>query len=662
MISKKSLFFITLLLCSLHLTATEIHRPAYLSMYADGVTITEVKSDGAATTLYFHAEGKPGGRMRFLKTTYLSDEQDNRYKATGSKGIQLGEWKQYGKKGTLDFSISFEPLPDTCRVFDCIESPTSLPVFRFYGIREKDASWDAFPHTAAPDNPLPAAAALMDTVWVDGRIAHYQGNRYQFVPWCLTKDLFHADANRGFRPGNSIEKFVLHPDGSFHLKMVVVGVSWVLLQVPGGDIPVLLIPSDHLRISVDRLGQVNQAIRYQSDFPDYSRLLLHAPYLNHVVYDQHAVGNFMASEDSWTRLHRRDSVNRQIVEYLVRKFQLTPTEADILRLSESSDVATCALLDIARSKISWRNQRLSQEQTAGITDVSIDNLQADSIPLDFTCVKNVPLANPNLLAAALGSQFLGYLYGLATDRHFMGNHAFPDSMAFAHVLDFLDYQGEDRWVAEDGYRASCYEFRKGLGRFSQEAFQQRDSAYSSLVAQSKYPYSRSVAEARRQGKNRPASLAYVIPADTDFQVLRNIQKDYPGKFVKLLLFAEQDTAAMRKMNEAYQAYRNDMDSVAMVVTVLNARKCDVRKFKKATKRLPVFQHQIVLQDEEYYMLLCALQADSHPSEYTLSLDGYCYPAYTLLHGAVRQNEWDWELNRYRQSWSKDGVRYDAFGK
>ena len=74
-----------------------------------------------ATTVHFTMEKEKGQSFRFASTSYLLDEDGNRYPLRSAEGIALDSWVLSPESGVTDFTMHFEPMPKKVQVFDYIE-------------------------------------------------------------------------------------------------------------------------------------------------------------------------------------------------------------------------------------------------------------------------------------------------------------------------------------------------------------------------------------------------------------------------------------------------------------------------------------------------------------------------------------------------------------
>ncbi len=89
----------------------------------------EIIMRDTATTIHFTMEYENGNYFRFVKESYLMDEDGNRYPLRSAEGIALDAWVQSPESGVTDFTMHFEPLPKKVQVSNsqrCRNSPTLI--------------------------------------------------------------------------------------------------------------------------------------------------------------------------------------------------------------------------------------------------------------------------------------------------------------------------------------------------------------------------------------------------------------------------------------------------------------------------------------------------------------------------------------------------------
>ena len=108
----------------------------------------EVIFRDTATTVHFTMKYSKGQSFQFVGSSYLMDEDGNRYPLRSAEGLKLNTWVQSPESGITEFTMHFEPLPKKMQIFDFIEGDgtrafkllfgfTSLECF-FQNVFEKD--------------------------------------------------------------------------------------------------------------------------------------------------------------------------------------------------------------------------------------------------------------------------------------------------------------------------------------------------------------------------------------------------------------------------------------------------------------------------------------------------------------------------------------------
>ena len=166
-----------------------------------------------ATTVHFTMEKEKGQSFRFASTSYLLDEDGNRYPLRSAEGIALDSWVQSPESGMTDFTMHFEPMPKKVQVFDYIEGDEKGS-FRLLGIHDKKYKVNAPTlQELSEANPytVPADWLKTDTITIRGRIEDYDAEKLGFTSMnCYYYNVFEKD-------GVTLI-FDIAPDGTFEKK------------------------------------------------------------------------------------------------------------------------------------------------------------------------------------------------------------------------------------------------------------------------------------------------------------------------------------------------------------------------------------------------------------------------------------------------------------
>ena len=150
-----------------------------------------------ATTIHFTMEYQKGQHFRFVSTSYLMDEDGNRYPLRSCEGLATDTWVQSPESGVTDFTMHFEPMPKKVQVFDFIEGDVR-GAFMLLGIHDKKYKIKApTMQELSAANPwaVPADWFKTDTITVKGRIEGYNAEQFGFTTMeCYFNDVFEKDA------------------------------------------------------------------------------------------------------------------------------------------------------------------------------------------------------------------------------------------------------------------------------------------------------------------------------------------------------------------------------------------------------------------------------------------------------------------------------------
>ena len=173
----------------------------------------EVIMTDTATTVRFTMGYPKGENFQFVSSSFLMDEDGNRYPMRSAEGLKLNTWIQVPESGALDFTMHFEPLPKNTKVFDFIEGD-SPRAFMLLGIHDKKYKIQAptlQELSKANAWTVPADWFKTDTITIRGRIEGYHAEQFGFTSMeCYYEDVFEKD--------DATLVLDIAPDGSFEKK------------------------------------------------------------------------------------------------------------------------------------------------------------------------------------------------------------------------------------------------------------------------------------------------------------------------------------------------------------------------------------------------------------------------------------------------------------
>ena len=104
------------------------------NIYGGELKAREVIFRDTATTVHFTIDYPKGQWFSINSTSFLMDEDGNRYPLRSAEGITLNK---YGESmGPTDFVLHFEPMPKRVQVFDYREGD-GTGAFKLLGIHDK---------------------------------------------------------------------------------------------------------------------------------------------------------------------------------------------------------------------------------------------------------------------------------------------------------------------------------------------------------------------------------------------------------------------------------------------------------------------------------------------------------------------------------------------
>ena len=215
----------------------------------------EVIFRDTATTVHFTMEYLKGQNFQFVSSSYLMDEDGNRYPLRSAEGIALNTWVQSPESGVTEFTMHFEPLPKRTLVFDFIEGDVPR-AFKLLGIHDKKAKLKVpTMQELSEANPwsVPEDWFKTDTITIKGRIEGYDAEQFGFTSLeCFFQDVFEKD--------DATLVLDIAPDGTFCKKFQA---SYPVCQtfftreskVGFSEIPFYALPGETIDITVKKYEQ-----------------------------------------------------------------------------------------------------------------------------------------------------------------------------------------------------------------------------------------------------------------------------------------------------------------------------------------------------------------------------------------------------------------------
>lgn len=594
-----------------------IEHPDFSALFTFGIEISKVEFGKEQTTLYFDFSHYTSTTFGFRSTTYLVDEEGKRYPIKSSKGFQLDKGYNVKKDGVKEISIYFEPLPEGTRVFDCIEGPDLQWSFQFYGIREKGQDWNVFPKKEVADNPFKESFFGMDTVYVTGRITQSKYDRESNV--CHHESYSYAEnaLRKQLRLGEGVfDRFYVAKDGTFSFKTMVVKPTMDELFIPGGRIPVLLIPGDHLQVDISHWGEYNQQVTIRSEKGDYSRMLTNYPFL----YEKEIAdprGTLSWSEtgklaaDTWQPLHDEQAKRMEVCRYLAAKHHFTPTELKLMQMNVQINDAFISYIRMQTPfyrkerkeydlyvKAKYDKTKLPQAR------FSVEDVEADSIYLDLSFIKDCPWDDPTFSATKYYETLLSKLLGL-TIMFAPGTEKPSSENDSINIFAAAEQLGIGEVLIGYYLTADKYGKMKNNPELRQKI--------ASIVDDFKLPHAIALSKTALMYDLHDHEIRS-YPADQSIaaDVIKKLYAPYKGKKVLLLPLSCYRPDGLQKIDSLYQARRAEIDKEAVFLPVATPKFTSKQELKELQQKYPTLKNTVYLGEEELLRLYIAFQRGNGP--------------------------------------------------
>ena len=595
-----------------------IEHPDFTALFTYDIEIPKVEFGKKQTTLYFDFSHYTGTTFSFRSSTYLVDEEGKRYPIKSCEGFQLNKGYNVKKDGVKEISISFEPLPEGTRVFDCIEGPDLQLSFQFYGIREKGQDWNVFPKKEVADNPFPESFFRMDTVYVTGRITQSQYDRWGRIEHEGNSYAEQA-LRRQFRPGGgSFDRFYVAKDGTFSFKTLVVKPTMDELNINGNRIPILLIPGDHLQVDISHWGEYNQQVNIRSEKGDYSRMLTNYPF----VWEKEIAdprGTLIWSEtgklaaDTWQPLHDEQEKQIEVCRYLAAKHHFTPTEQKLMQMNVQISHAFIACMRMQTPlhikyrkgydlyvKANHDNKKLFPAR------FSIEDLEADSIFLDLSFIKDCPWDDPTFSATKYYEVFLSKLCSLFYNIMFIPGTEKPSSENDSiNIFAAAEQLGIGEALIGEYLTSHLYSRMVNNPKLRQKV--------EGIVDDFKLPHTKVLANPSLMvALNEYDTKSYPANQSIAADVIKKLSAPYKGKKVLLLPLSCYRPDGLQKIDSLYQARHAEIDREAVFLPVTASKFTSRQELKELQQKYPTLKNTVYLGEEELLRLYVAFQQSNVP--------------------------------------------------
>ena len=627
----------------------------------------EVMMTDTATTIRFTIHYPKGQYFRFVKESYLKDENGNRYPLRSAEGMALDTWVQSPESGVTEFTMHFEPMPKHVQIFDFIEGDVRN-AFMLLGIHDKATVIKAPTlQQFYASNPyiLPTDWLRTDSVTIRGRIEGYDAERFGFT----AMESYVYDVTK---KNNGTLLIEIEPDGTFE-KQILLSYPMKLSfyaseesKVGFYEIPFFARPGETIDITV----RPNEQGRYECIYNggssrEVERWLKSDLWLQELGRALNMFeGNFneanLLAEQVWQNMLNR-------IDMISRRDHFTPMEIH-LALGEMQSIYALSLMDYAM----YHEERLSSWKEN--EDGSWTRLVTDSVELqkvgdvnNYKALQRVDFDNPLLL---MNHDFFFTLNRI--------QFAEPVSKAKQEVMEgedgTYDYDFAKRKLSIEKGNAMLGELMGkpdnltaqlcvlndmqssfDLWRQNEVAIpiimadttivkEQRDSIaantesvsnmYPLYLSALTHPYIRQKAEAFYQARMSQKELTMPLPEGPGAEIIRNVLAKHPGRYV-MIDFWGMGCGPCRAAIQSSKALRAEIarrDDVKLIFIAGERTTEGSEAYKKYVAEWLADEETVCVTNADFRRLQELLEFSGIPHYETFTPDGRRVREDIQLHG------------------------------
>ena len=504
------------------------------NIYGGELKAREVIMRDTATTVRFTMDYPKGQNFRFVSSSYLMDEDGNRYPMRSAEGLKLDAWVTSAESGVNEFTIHFEPMPKTVQVFDFIEGDVH-GAFKLLGIRDGKTKLTAPTIQELRDaHPwqVPADWFKTDTITVKGRIEGYDAEQFGFTSMeCNFEDVFEK--------GDATLVLDIAADGTFCKKFqasypVQQSFHTMESKVDFYELPFYARPGETIDVTVrknERSGQY-ECVYNNGSSRDAARWLRTAEDITSVLLP---LGRFRGTFDEENAL--ADKVWNYVLyrlQTVSRREHYTPMEMQLAL----ADVETRFAEYYMAYALYRQFDLMKQEYRDGIyyTEV-LDSAEWQKLfdAKNYYQLHRVDFDNPLLFASSYYPHLLSRIqYTLPIDHSKDGEITRHDNL-MAQACAYKDYLNDFNWWRSNEENIPL------LLADTTKTEAERQQALANMATLSKmlpvclatftHPYVRQKAEQYYALEMAQKDLSSPLPDTPMADLIRSLSAKYPGRFL-----------------------------------------------------------------------------------------------------------------------------------
>ena len=642
---------------------------------ASGVIMTDT-----VTTIHFTMQYPKGQYFRFVKGSYLKDEDGNRYSLRSAEDIALDTWVQSPESGVTEFTMHFEPMPKHVQIFDFIEGD-GRNAFMLLGIHDKGTAIKAPTLQQFYANnlyTLPADWLKTDSITIRGHIEGYDAERFGFT----AMESYVYDVTK---KNNGTLLIEIEPDGTFE-KQILLSYPMKLSfyaseesKVGFYEIPFFARPGETINISV----RPNEQGRYECFYTngsshDVERWLKSDLRLQELSRTLNTFeGNFneanLMADQIWQNMLNR-------IDMISRRDHFTPMEVH-LALGEMQSIYALALMDYAM----YHEDRLSpwkENEDGSWTQLVTDSVELQTVRNidNYKALQRVDFDNPLLLMShdfyfTLNRiQFAGpvrkvkqevmeaedgtYDYDFAKRKLSIDKSNVmlgeltgkPDNLT-AQLCMLNDMQSSfDLWRQNEvaipiimADTTIVKEQRDSIAAYTESV----SNMYPLYLSALTHPYVRQKAEEFYQIRMSQIELTTPLPEGPGAEIIRNVIAKYPGRYL-MIDFWGMGCGPCRAAIQSSKTLRAEIakrDDVKLIFIAGERTTDGSEAYKKYVAEWLADEETICVTNADFRRLQELMEFSGIPHYETFSPDGRRVREDIQLHGL---HNFDFELQSLKE--------------
>jgi len=653
---------------------------ACANVFQGELKASEVMMTDTATTIHFTMQYPKGQYFRFVKESYLKDEDGNRYPLRSAEGIAVDTWVQSPESGVTDFTMHFEPMPKHVQIFDFIEGDVRN-AFMLLGIHDKAMEIKASTlQQFYTDNPytLPADWLKTDSVTIRGRIEGYDAERFGFT----AMESYVYDVTK---KNNGTLLIEIEPDGTFE-KQILLSYPMKLSfyaseesKVGFYEIPFFARPGETIDITIHPDEQGRYECFYNNGSSrEVGRWLKSDLRLQELGMRLNRFeGNFkeanLLADQVWQNMLNR-------IDMICRRDHFTPMEIH-LALGEMQSIYALALMDYAM----YHEERLSpwkENEDGSWTQLVTDSVELQTVrdvnnykllhrvdfdsPLlllnhDFFFTLNrIQYAGPvskvkqEALAAEDGTydynfekRKLSIVKGNAMLGELTGK---PDNLT-AQLCVLNDMQSSfDLWRQNEVAISTIMADTTIVKTQSDSIMANTESVsnmYPLYLSALTHPYIRQKAEAFYQARMSQTELTSPMPEGPGAEIIRDVIAKYPGRYL-MIDFWGMGCGPCRAAIQSSKSLRAEIakrDDVKLIFIAGERTTEGSEAYKKYVAEWLAGEETVCVSNDDFRRLQELLEFSGIPHYETFTPDGRRVREDIQFHGL---HNFDFELQSLKE--------------